>query len=365
MPTLPRPSGAGAWRHCALYVAISAAYSHLSDQATTEVREDGTACHWLFSEVYDGRTPAIGSMSPNNRLITEDMFDACDLYLDTMREWSDCVYQVEQPVNCSLIYLGMWGTPDSWGYRPGHLRVLDLKYGFGFVEVYKNWQLTIYALAIAALLNLSDDCKVELIIVQPRAWTVDGPVRRWFTTVGELRKELPGLQQAANAAMSPNPCGTVGPWCIDCDGRIACETYTKDMGRLINWSHSPHQINLTAEQAASELKEVMAATALLEARKDALFAVVENHQRKGGRTRHFRMAPTTGREGFISEAAARQVAELGRQFYGKNLTKPLTPKQMRKQIPSHLVDAFVDKPKTAMKLVPIGPYDVAKLMSQE
>lgn len=359
-----RPSGAHAWRHCALYVAMVAAYGSESDEGDHEVREDGTACHWLVAELFHGKSHAIGDMSPNHRYLTQEMFDACDTYLDVIKEWHDCDHYVEIPVDCSVIYPGMSGTPDCWAYHPGkrRLRVMDLKFGFGFVEVFHNPQLTIYALALIQLLNLADDVTVEMIIVQPRAWSVDGDVRRWITTVAHLKEVLVGMQQAARGAMSLDACGTVGAWCIDCPGRLDCETFLRTSGQLIDFGHSPHRVNPTPEQAAAELKYVMSAIDLLEARKSALHSMVEHHQRNGGITRYFRMAPTTGRESW-RPGTERQVIELARQFFNADITKPITPKQARQKLPSFIVNSFVDAPRSAMKLVPIGPFDAEKAFS--
>lgn len=357
-----RPSGAGAWVRCALYVAMQAAYSSETDETDNEVREDGTACHWLAAELFAGRFHPVGTLSPNNRVLTQDMFDACDTYLDVMKEWPDCEHYVEIPADCSVIYPGMTGTPDCWAYKPGHLRVMDLKYGFGFVEVFHNYQLTIYALAIGELLKLPDDTKVELIIVQPRAWSVEGDVRRWFTTLGELRVVKLQLQHAAMMAMAPNPVGTAGMWCIDCAGRLDCETFVRNTGPLIDFGHSAHRVNPTPDQVAEELRFVMSALALLDARKEALHTMLDHHQRRGGITRHFRMAPTTGRESW-KPGMERAAINMAREYFKVDITKPITPKQARAKLPSHVVNAFVDQPKTAMKLVPIGPFDVEKAFS--
>lgn len=359
-----RPSGAAAWVRCALYVAMCAAHSAESDDLNNEVREDGTACHWLAYEMFCGRFHPVGSLSPNMRHITQEMFDACDLYLDVLKEWPDVEHYAETPMDCGIVYPGMSGTPDMWAYRPGHLRVMDLKFGFGFVEVFHNLQLTIYALAIAQKLQLTADTKVEMIIVQPRAWSVEGDVRRWITTVGFLCEVLVELQAAARRAMEPNPVGTVGEWCIDCPGNLDCETFARTAGKLIDFGHSPHRVNVTPDRAADELKFVMSALALLEARKDALHTLVEHHQRAGGITRYFRMAPTTGRESW-KPGQEQAVMEVARQFFGVSIAKPITPKQARAKMPSHVVDAFSDKPKTAMKLVPMGIHDVEKAFTKE
>ena len=148
-----RPSAAATWVVCHGYAAMRAAYPEAPDEADNDVREDGIACHWLAAELFHKRYPALDSISPNGRVLTEEMFDAADLYLDVLNSWPGVGVTVEQQINCSAIYEGMVGTPDACAYNPT-LRTLyvgDLKFGFRFVEVWENWQLIVYAWSLIVL----------------------------------------------------------------------------------------------------------------------------------------------------------------------------------------------------------------------
>lgn len=357
-----RPSGAGTWSRCALYVSLAAAYRVLMEADNNDIREDGTACHWLAHETSLGHTHEIGEMSPNMRELTEEMFDAVDLYFDTLQEYPDIDYQFERAADCSVIYPGMSGTPDVWGYRPGLLRVGDLKFGFGYVEVFQNPQLSIYALAIAVLLNLPDDCDVELFICQPRTQTRDGPVRKWRTTVGALRAMGMLLRAAAYRAMSPNPTATVGPWCIECEGRIACDSFMHTTNVLMDFANSGYHTNPSIKQADLELMFVTDAIAMLEARQSALSVVLEKHIRKGGVSMYHHLSRTRGRERW-AEGCDKIALTLASQMFGVSIAKPVSPSQARKKLPASVVDALTVRSDGTTKLARIGKNDVEKAFS--
>lgn len=359
-----RPSGAGAWSQCALYVTLSAAYRVMLESDNNDVREDGTACHWLAHERSMGVEHSIGEMSPNGRELTEEMFDAVDLYFETLSEYPDIVYQFEQPADCSVIYPQMSGTPDVWGYRPNLLRVGDLKYGFRYVEVFRNPQLSIYALAVATALNLPDECEVELFICQPRTQTKEGPVRKWRTTVGELRQTGLLLRAAAYRAMSPNPCATVGRWCVECEGRIACDSFMHTTNAMIDFAFDGYHTNPTLPQVDKELVFVTDAIEMLQARQSALEVVLERHLKKGGSAKYHQITRSKGRERW-AEGCEKIALTLASEMFKVSIAKPITPSQARKKIPSVLVDSLTVRGEGSLKVSRIGKHDVEKAFSNK
>jgi len=158
----------------------------------TEAAEEGTACHWLagdlllISYVEGKKTPVkediVGTLSPNDILITEEMWQASlDYVTDIISNvCSISDIKVEEKVNLDHIYPGMSGTPDAYYFdiRTNTLTVWDLKYGFGIVDVFENKQLMIYASGIIKKLNLKN-INVVLKIVQPRAFHSEGTIRSW------------------------------------------------------------------------------------------------------------------------------------------------------------------------------------------
>lgn len=343
---------------------MRAAFPAAPEEADTEVCEDGTACHWLASEVWEGRTRQEGTLAPNNRVLTDEMFDAVDLYHEVLRapEWSAGETYCEKQQDCSIIYPGMQGTPDAFTVIPGRLRVVDLKFGFRFVEVWGNLQLIIYAVSIAQKLQLPLTTKVELVIVQPRSYHRDGFVRTWNTTLGDLHRDyLPVLREAAARAMQPNPLCTPNPGCVDCAGRHACVALQNAALSALETSYGSVPLELTAEALGDELRRLEYAAKKLESRITGLRTQAESTLRNGGIVPHYELATTYAREGW-REGGAEKIIALG-QLLGKQTHKPLTaitPAQARKHLPSDMVAMYAHKPSTGVRLKQVDPNAAKK-----
>ena len=111
-----RPSSAATWVLCSGNIDMRAMFPLAPDEADNEVCEDGTACHWVASEVWDGRFPPVDSLSPNGRVLTDEMFDAVDMYHDVLRSWEGVIVVCEKYVPIPRILQGFGGTPDAWAY---------------------------------------------------------------------------------------------------------------------------------------------------------------------------------------------------------------------------------------------------------
>lgn len=350
-----RPSTAATWMVCFGYAAMRAAYPEAPEEADNDVREDGTACHWLAEQEWNGKSVAIGSLSPNQRVITQEMFNAVADYFVVLRSWRGKAL-LEHPVPLDVIYPGMAGTVDAHALSHEHrtLDVGDLKYGFRFVEVIENWQLICYALGLIMEHRLPADYKVTLHIIQPRSFHRAGPRRRWTTTVGELvATYLPQLQRAAREAMGPAPLCTPNPGCVDCPGRHACEALQNAAHTSLEVAYSATPHNLPSAALGNELARLKVAAKHLEARITGLETDVEARLRKGQVVIGWALAPSFAREAW-KEGAQSQLLTLASQYYGVDLAKPrelVTPAEARRRFPATLVAQFTHKPSTGVKLV--------------
>lgn len=346
---------------------MRAAFPLAPDEADTEVCEDGIACHWLSNEMWEGRHHAEDSLSPNGRVIDQEMFDAVDIYHDLLRavEWSGGETYCEKPQDCSIIYPGMKGTPDAFTVirTPAgrwRLRVADLKYGFRFVEVWNNWQLIIYAVAVAAAFNLPLDTEIELVIVQPRSYHREGPVRKWNTTLHELQPLVAQLQAAAQRAMSPNPMCVINPGCRDCPGRHACTTLQNGALSELDTSDSALPLELTAEALADEMRRMEYAQQKIKARLSGLQSQAESMLRGGKTVPGYEMAATFARERW-RDGAADVIAGLGVLYKAKTTEqRPISPAQARRVLPPSIVAMFAHKPSTGVRLQQIDPLAARK-----
>lgn len=347
------------------------AFPESPEEGDSDVTEDGTACHWLASEIWDRRYPAEGSLSPNHRALTDEMFEAVDLYHDVLRAagWSCAETYCEQPMTFDFIWPGMTGTPDAWTYHPQRgIRVVDLKYGFRFVEVWRNTQLSLYALSVGRKLMLPPHTPVELVIVQPRANHRDGPVRTWRTTLGDLEQIVQPLRDAAQRALAPNPMCVVNPGCLDCAGRHACDTFHNATWGAVETTYaaSPHILN--AEELARELTVLDDAARKIKARVTALKVQAESEIRAGKILPGWDMGSTYGRENWNSPEDERAAMALAKEFYDTDISKQrraLTPNQARlKGVPASMVAVFAHRASTGMKLMKQDPNAARKAFEQ-
>lgn len=363
-----RPSGAATWIACSGYVAMRALFPEAPDEADTEVAEEGTACHWLASEIYAGRFPQEGSLAPNGRELTEEMFDACDEYLGVINAWPNVAPVVEQTIPGDCIFPGMRGTPDAWAYDPTTrtLYLADLKFGFRFVEVFENWQLLCYVLMLLVLLNINgyDDqtLTIKMTIVQPRSTHRDGPVRTWTVTASHLRALFNQLIDAAARAMQPNAPCTPNPYCGDCPARHACTALQNSSLHALEvaYGSTPHELEPAA--AGNELRMLKEASKRLEARITGLEMQAEHMLAAGLVVPGWGLEPTYARErwrdGFES-----QVLTLAKYFNNAPLAKPqraITPKQARKYLGDQIVAAFSHRPSTGVRLTQITSQQLRK-----
>lgn len=357
--TFLRPSGAAVWTVCAAYLRACVEYAALPDTADEiRVREEGTACHWLAERVLQhGHLPTVGTLAPNGVAIDDDMWDAVNLYREHIGQ--ECG-AIEVRLDCGIIYPGMEGSPDHANviHARRALRIDDLKYGYGYVDEFENLQLSIYALTVAHQHNLPDDYAAELSIVQPRAITNEGPVRTWKTTVGWLRQNMLGFLQRA-AVMAMGDCGaTAGLHCLDCPGRFTCSTHINMAREVCRHTGKSVPMNLSPAALGAELRIVRDALKVLEGRKESLQAQVESHMRNGRSIPGWQFTPSKGREAYLP---GMEKAFLGAaKLYGVDASRPVSPSEARRLLPTVVVDAFVNRPKAGLALKYVGAKEVEK-----
>jgi hypothetical protein len=224
------PSSAHRWMNCPGSVEEQ---KGLPDTSGFYARE-GTAAHEL------AELCGVQGVKPHSALghkinvegdtfdVTPEMADAVALYIDTVTAGlgPDDVLQWERRYPLPFLPGSSWGTADATRYNRATktLTVFDLKYGAGNpVEAFENPQALCYA--GGALMEARVPVqRVEIVIVQPRAWHAAGPVRRWELGVAEFADRLTDLAEAAERALKPNAPRVPGRWCKYCKAEATCAT---------------------------------------------------------------------------------------------------------------------------------------------
>lgn len=227
-------SGAHRWTVC--HGSIRAQEGKPDDKSP--YAQEGTAGHAVAATCLESGQDAIefAGRVVEEVEIDESVVEAVQVYLDTIRE--DQAQRggkllVETKFHLSHLHPLFYGTADCT--RLGTdciLSVYDLKLGRGkIVEVRSkdgkpNIQAGYYGIgalhALARLVQQLGITHVELVIVQPRAWHKDGPVRRATFTVAEIEALGPMLVAAAAECAKPDATLVPGDHCTFCKAAGTC-----------------------------------------------------------------------------------------------------------------------------------------------
>lgn len=227
-------SGAYRWLNCPGSVALSELYP---PQPTSVYAAEGTAAHELAEKcLLSGQDPYdyIG-LTLNGFEVDEAMADAVQVYVEIVREdidrfkGSDAVHGVEDKINLKWIHPDAFGTSDAHAGKIGYTLVVhDYKHGAGVpVDAVGNKQGLYYTLGVAAKYGFKFNA-YEFVIVQPRAFHPDGPIRRWCFSKEELEQYESEVKagidrvEKAKAADDIMPYLSPGDHCRWCNAAPGC-----------------------------------------------------------------------------------------------------------------------------------------------
>jgi len=189
----------------------------VAHEVAGDALQNGTELKEYLNEILDGV------------LVDQDMIRHLTLYVEECRKGKPG--KVEHGMSANYEGHTLTGTPDYWQFDPatGCLRIPDLKFGHGVVDVFENWQLLTYAfLAWEFVLRLNPGQHnafktIELVIVQPRANHPAGPTRKWSFDADHIRTYRNKILGAMAEAALENPPIRTGAHCRYCPGLLACQ----------------------------------------------------------------------------------------------------------------------------------------------
>lgn len=238
------PSSAERWMNCPGSVALCA---QVPRRPTSIHAAEGTVAHKLAEQYV---TNEVDTLELNAMLgtvikeagheieVIEEMIDGAMEYRDLINADRALLELDERPspvhgksefrVKMSEIDPRIWGTCDYALYRKGHkLIVYDYKFGKGHVvEPEENPQAALYVLGVMETIGCRVFDEVEIVIHQPRAAHIEGPVRRWKVSTEWLTEFKDRCVLAAAETIKIDAKIEAGPWCRWCDARATCPTMT-------------------------------------------------------------------------------------------------------------------------------------------
>lgn len=363
------PSSAHMWRYCTAGPSLIRRVTPLPEDDSAS--REGTAAHWVLARAMTGHAIGAGEITPEGYVVSDEMVQGAELgmrYVNKVSAQATTrpMWAVEQTVRNNTIHEQCWGTPDAWFYDVNArvLHLADYKFGYGYVEAFKNWQLTAYAaLVLHGLgdLALRDDTRVQATVIQPRSFHREGPARVWRTTVAELRPLWFELQMAAEEATSATPTARPGDYCEHCPARHECPALQADAYRSADRSKLPDPLQLPAAALGLELRTLEDAAKRLQARITGLQARAEQMIGTGTAVPGWGFEQGQGREKWLNPTQAITTA----RALGLDIAKPAepcTPRQARdKGMPEVMVAAMSERAPGSRKLVRVDTDKVAQV----
>ena len=346
------PSGASRWVNCTGSVEMAKQFPERDGDAGLE----GVAAHWVMDLLITRTCPKVGTLAPNGIAVTDEMIEAAEMVAALIPEGCN-THVVECPISIPSIHPDCFGTLDLRWIQDDCINVVDLKFGFGFVDEYMNWQGIAY---IAGLLDAhpqfkeQPDMKFAFTIVQPRCYTA-APVRTWRGTVSLILGMVEVLRLAAAEALSPKSRLVVGSWCNYCPAIHACPAAQKATMTALDLSERTAPSPLTPDALGLTLRRIDSAIKTLKATQDGLTEEALALIRAGTPVRGFGIGNGRGKTEW--SAPMDDVLALG-EMLGVELSKTslITPIQSKallkkKGLDESVISAYSTSVAGALKLV--------------
>lgn len=299
--------------------------------------------------------------------VTEEMAEAVEVYLDAVIDLhiKYCA-DIKPEVRFHMPHIDpqAFGTCDAMLYATlDRIIVIDYKHGQGHaVEVENNYQLKYYALG--AYYSLPEDLRdigyVEMVIVQPRAKHLDGPVRSCVITKAELLAFEVELKEAIARVRAADASLQVGKWCTFCTARPVCPALRKDIEEKAclvfdKIEQEPLELPEVSTIQPERLAKLMENAALFRSWCDSVAALATALAEKGVEIPGYKMVDKYGNRRWINEKDVESAysLELGDDLYNKKLKSPAQLEKILKKRKDELVD-YVEKPLTGRVLVPVS-----------
>tara|TARA_R110000850_G_scaffold52548_1_gene126907 strand:- start:1156 stop:2637 length:1482 start_codon:yes stop_codon:yes gene_type:complete len=358
------PSATSRWMNCPGSINACKDYP----RETNVYAAQGTAAHEVgekcLKKGVDASDWAGEVMEVEGMTFTVDreMIAGVQLYLDVVRndaEKMKAKIHVEKRFDLSKVYPNIFGTADAVLIKGKLLKVYDLKYGRGVVEVRENSQALCYAIGALLLLDKHREVEeIEMVIVQPR---VTDPVKRWTVTRKYINKFAKELRAAAIATEAPDAPRIAGEkQCQWCQHKPHCpEVKALVMEKaMIDFDDDGDMILPDVEDLGSNsIAELMKWLPFLQSYMKSIESRALHMLEAGNKVEGFKLIDKVGRRAWEDEAkAVRGLKKLG--LDEEDIFHPaamLSPSQMGKLLTKELrddMDEFVVKKVSGTKMVP-------------
>lgn len=313
------PSTAERWVNCHASVALAEPYWDMYQ--TGEARQEGIAAHEVVERMAVGEIIDVGSLTANNVVVTDEMIEGAQMYLDEVGAGAT----FETKVSCAPVSKDMNTVPDAFRYDrdDAKMYIWDYKFGHSEVEAFENAQLIVEASAFLEYQPAS----FVFVIVQPRCFT-GSRIKKWEVSFDDyMTNYLPRYQAAASVVEAGTGVTNTGSHCLKCPARHACTALQQSAHLSVDICRQPSTIDLTGDALGYELGLLMDAENRIKARISGLETQAIVEMDNGRAVKGFGMEASYGNKDWTVPSEA--VFALGSllQVDLRKPSKPITPAQ--------------------------------------
>lgn len=253
----------------------------LPPNETNAAAEEGTACGELLQLTLQGKP--IGTHASNGVPFSAEMhFYVKHIAQQIINEAHSeilCETRIDWVTRSGIKICGSYDV--SYIDKNGNLCVDDLKYGFGIVEVKKNWQLLGYAIG-EVMRRQQHFPKIIVTIRQPRPHHEDGPTRKWELTYSQLLEWKEVIDRRMDQIAAGYNELVTGKQCKYCPAAAEhCVALNKSFYRGIEYVHEFVQDSMSEKELSHQLDLATRVTEVIKIKLDSLTALASNRINTG------------------------------------------------------------------------------------
>lgn len=253
-------------------------FENIEEMEAGDAAKEGTACGELLSEMIRQKsfTPQVGSHASNNVFFDNDMWYHCsNIYNDILQTAQGAHISTEERIDWKTqAGITIRGQFDIEYVTPGVLHIEDLKYGWGIVDVKRNWQLIGYAIGrVNHYMQVYgwQPNEIHFTIHQPRPYHPDGRTRTWVITIQELYALKQEIEAMAMRYVQGDRTLSTGKQCKYCPAMNSCPAANAALWNAVDvtmteWS----QDTLSNNEIGMQLKQLQRVQEILKIKQSSL-----------------------------------------------------------------------------------------------
>jgi len=228
---------------------------------------NGTAFGELVRHIQMGTNP-LPKVASNGVYFDDEMFFYAPIIAKRIPANATSEVKVGWKTNAGIVVQGSY---DFAYFTDDTLFVEDVKYGYGIVDVVKNWQLIVYAIGEIIRLNKFFP-NIVLKIHQPRPYHEDGDCREWKITYQELLDLKEEIERRAMHIAQGNKEFVTSEKCKYCPGvAFECVAFNRAFNNAVDVVlNDTLAANITEAEIASQLNVMERIKDIFKIKKDAV-----------------------------------------------------------------------------------------------